>query len=181
MIDKLIKLATDGQGNAIEAFVSLDGKREVRLIEELRADLGEGSEEAILEGAKFVALHNIKIQFGELLVEFMGSPTKDERDTWERQRDWAKRYLNDGEEVAASLLIGLLTAPEREALGDTAPQVMAEKIMTKNAGAEQLISLAGGIRRTSEKLVEAATSIEEVETAIAQAHSMAAQAIAQVS
>ena len=109
----------------------------------------------------------------------MGNPTREERDTWERQRDWAVRH-NSGDATATPLLAGLLTANERAALGGTAADIMATNILTKNAAAEQLISLAGGIRRTAEKAVEAAMSVEEVEAAIVAARTAAAQAVAQV-
>lgn len=135
--------------------------------------------EIVLEAVKYEALEGVKLEYGTLLVQLMGNPTREERDTWERQRDWAVRH-NSGDATATPLLAGLLTANERAALGGTAADIMATNILTKNAAAEQLISLAGGIRRTAEKAVEAAMSVEEVEAAVRVAAIAAAQAIAQV-
>lgn len=128
---------------------------------------------------KSIALYNIKLEYGALLVQLMGNPTREERDTWERQRDWAVRHKNS-DATAAPLLVGLLTADERTALGDDAASVMANKILAKNAAAEQLISLSGGIRRTTEKAVEAATSVTDIQDALSAARTSAAQAVAQV-
>lgn len=137
------------------------------------------TEQEQLEDLREYYLKQIRLNYGSLLVQLMGNPTREERDTWERQRDWAVRH-NNGDATATPLLAGLLTAGERAALGDGAADVMATSILTKNAGAEQLISLAGGIRRTAEKAIEAATDINGIETAVAGARTAAAQAIAQV-
>lgn len=169
----------DGNGSALQIRILVDGKRVPYLVSQVVDQFKTKAPAMILEAAKYEALEGVKLEYGTLLVQLMGNPTREERDTWERQRDWAVRHNND-DATAAPLLVGLLTADERTALGDNAATVMAQKILAKNAGAEQLISLAGGIRRTAEKAVEAATSVEEVEAAVMQARTAAAQAIAQV-
>ena len=143
----------------------IDGVRRPCTVEWLEETFRDKAEAIILEGRKFEALYGIKIEYGRLLVQFMGNPTENERDTWERQRDWAFRH-GQGDASATALLEGLLTLEEKASLGDKAVDMIAEKIKEKSARGEKLISLAGRVRRTAEKEVEAAKTEEEVRSAI---------------
>lgn len=139
----------------------------------------EKAEIILLDSVKARELEGVKFEYGTLLVQLLGNPTREERDTWERQRDWAVRHVA-GDPTAVSLLVGLMTDDERTVLGDNAATVMAQKILEKNAFAEQLISMAGGIRRTAEKAIEAAESSEQVLAAVEAARQNATQAIAKI-
>ena len=153
-----------------ENLVSLliDGERVPYSPAKAIEDFGDDAPAMILEAVKYDALDGIKRDYGALLVRLLGNPTREERDTWERQRDWAIRH-QAGDQTATALLTGLLTDSEIAEHGANGATYMANVVLGKNAVAENLISVSGRIRRTAEGAIDGATTAAEIDAALAAA------------
>ena len=140
----------------------------------------EDGEAIWLNGLKADALQGVKDEHGVLLLKLLGNPTIEERDTWKSQQAWAEKFIADGDAAAKVNLERLLTAAERKALGNKAAATMAAKLMGKVAGTDTLISIAAGLRRETEKAIEAAQSLEDLHLAMTTSRAAVDAAIADV-
>ena len=149
------------------------------MVDDVVTRFGTDAPAMILEATQYAAVERVKSEYGNLLVKLLGNPTREERDTWERQRDWAHRCLN-GDSSADELLVGVMTQAERDEHGEGAAKYIANVIIGKNAKAEQLISVAGGVRRTTLEAIYGATTPTDVEKALTEARNNADAAIEHV-
>ncbi|MEM9734183.1 MAG: hypothetical protein AAF903_11985 [Pseudomonadota bacterium] len=141
-----------------------DGRLEVRGSVEVIALLKAVSPtpEAMKEQERARALVDIHNEHAETLRRLTGNATIEERDTWTRQQRWAEVHLG-GDSQHDALLASLLTPAERDAAGENAATVMAEKIRTKVEFTDRLISKAGGTKREAEKMLEGFKAVEEIQ------------------
>ena len=133
-----------------------------------------------VEGLQNAALMGVKRRHGAMLLQLLGQPTIEERDTWKSQQAWAEAYIANQDAAAGVNLARLLTEAERSALGKDAAKSMADKIMEKVVQTDTLISIAAGVRREAEKAIEASTSEAELEEAIAASEALVAAAMQSV-
>lgn len=127
-----------------------------------------------------LALVALKQEFGALLNGFLGNPTEDEKDTRRSEAAWADAFLTKGDPVAAAMLVESLTDDEREAQGDTAAQFMAEKVKARAMRDDYLRAKAIGVRRTVEKLIEAATTDADIKAALVTGRAVANEVVAEL-
>jgi hypothetical protein len=121
----------------------------------------------------------IKSRHAQVLSDLSGNATVEERDTWPLQKEWAVKYVTSQGEHEKLLLVGLMTQAEINALGDTAAQVMAEKIIAKSAAMDLLTSKAGGLKRTAEEILNSATDKKQIPTILESLEQQMSSAIAE--
>lgn len=128
--------------------------------------------------SKTLAMAALTAEFGTLLNQLRGNLTPDQKDTRRSEDAWSKAYLANGDTFAAARLVTSLTPDERAEHGDGAADYMAQKIARKARRDDELRSQAIGVRRTVEKMIEAATTDAEITAALAKGRVIATAAVA---
>ena len=116
------------------------------------------------------SLELVKSNHSRVLNELCGNASIEERDTWPLQKSWATEYLASASEYDKNMLLGLLTTQEIQMLtadGQDPATHMSTHILLKSEAMDLLTSKAGGLTREADALIEAATSKEDVDTALA--------------
>lgn len=126
-----------------------------------------------LEEAQAEALARVDMEHAKQLRLLTGNASREEVDTWTIKAAAATAYLASTATPEQSAMI------EAEAAGDgTTPADLATIIATKSAAYQNLVGLAGGLRRGARAAVTAATTPAEVEAALASFATQAEAAIA---
>lgn len=124
---------------------------------------------ATLDELKAQYLENVKIEHSKQLNDLTGQATIEERDTWKIQQEAAENYLVNTNAADQEFLEGLLTPNEKAAIiaaGGSLAGTMANKILSKVHKTKKLIQFAGGMKRTAEEAINAATNVEDLEATI---------------
>ncbi|EFL88268.1 hypothetical protein [Ahrensia sp. R2A130] len=134
-----------------------------QMTEQIEALLATATDQAALSMTRASLLAVIADEHAETLRRMTGNYTVEDRDTWPRQQAWADAHLA-GNDRYDDLLVGLLTAAEREAAGENAATIMANRIAEKVIISDKLTSAAGNAKREAEAAVTAMATVAELES-----------------
>jgi len=113
-----------------------------------------------IEHIKSLWFERINKAFEEQMLLVIGGSTQMERDTWAMQLAAAKARLAGTSTAEQNALLSAICAG-----GETA-DTLAIGIIGKARVVEHIIGMALGIKRRAEKAIEAATTHEEIDSAI---------------
>jgi len=113
-----------------------------------------------IEHIKSLWIERINKTFEEQVLLVLGGSTQMERDTWALQLAAAQARIDGTSTTAQNSLLDAI------AVGGETADTLAMGIIGKARAVEHIIGMALGIKRRAEKAVEAATTHEEIDTAI---------------
>lgn len=120
-------------------------------------------EAAILDAEKSAAVSRIKQQHAAALKLLSGAASTEERDTWPVQLQAAQAFISGTKTPEQTAMLTALLVP-----GET-KTALAKNIVAKNMALQDLIGMAGGLKRQTERAVKEATTIEAIEAAMDEA------------
>ncbi len=126
-----------------------------------------------LEICKGWALNRVKTQHAFALKMLSGDATVEERDTWPIQLQAAQDFKADRASDTQNAMLDALL------LNGESKTALADRVISKDIAMQTLIGLTGGVKRKTEKAVEAAETPEAVEAVISGAAEQMQQAITQ--
>lgn len=136
-----------------------------------------------IETLKSQAVERVKNRHAKMLVKFMGDYTPAMRETFVKQLEWARGYQADQNAVAEANLEGMLSTQSKDALiaaSQVPAQIVANKIIAKDASATSLIVIANRTLAEAEEAIEATTTPAELEAAMIGLADVEAAAIAEL-
>jgi len=145
-----------------------DSDRLPVVIEELGdpAELGLSKEPKplTLDEAKQEALENLNIEHAKILRNLSGNATIEERDTWQSKALAALAYSKgEADQFQTEML-------ETEAtMVDEPVAELVAKIIARNSAFQKMIGIASGHRRATEKAIEAAQDLGQLQQVMDQA------------
>lgn len=127
-----------------------------------------------LAADKAKALEGIKQNFSQAMQMFVADVSTEERETWVLQKEAAEAFkAGRAKEVQIQLLQAI-------AVGGESVDILCDKIINKSNMMSALVGLALNTKRSTEKAVESANSIEEIAAIIEAARVRMAVQIAQL-